>query len=84
MASMNGSLKMKRSEMQLIIWKAGYILRDEYPDELFEEITNTILSAIELAGMSPPPHQERRSTGHSDEYGMEESYDEWVQGWEAE
>ena len=46
--------------------------------------SNAVLKAMEKAGMEPPPHQEMRGSGYSDEYGNEELWDEWVQGWEAE
>ena len=82
---------MKRSEMVLVIAKALTLKiikdlhegrdRDEVPET---EDAEAILQAIEEAGMDPPPHQVRQGTGYPDAYGNEETYDEWVQGWEAE
>lgn len=76
---------MKRSEAvhnirELI--ESNLDILKEIPDATL--VADLILYHLEQKGMAPPPHQEEHGTGHADEYGMEETCIEWVQGWEAE
>jgi hypothetical protein len=75
---------MKRSEMiKTMVNAYSSRIKDQmiYFDE---EDAARVLEAMEAIGMQPPPHQERRGSGYPDEYGNEEIWDEWVQGWESE